>query len=389
MVFGNKKDYSKIEKLVCILLCLAMLGGLAGCGNVKPGETAIAEPAVKVNEAAKVVDDMTFGWNLGNTLDAFYGNNGVLHDDGVGTENCWGNPCASQTLIDGVKSTGINVIRIPVTWYNHMDPQTYEVDEAWMKRVEEVVNYALDEDTYVILNMHHDTGTEGWLHASDNNLEQKKDIYEAVWKQISLRFEGYSKNLLFESFNEILNEQNEWSRPDSRAIEIVNELNQLFVDTVRGSGEGNSDRILIVNSYCAGMGVAMLKNFEIPADTIEGHIIAEVHSYTPYHFTAPEYPNVKTWSESDVDPVLKYVNTRFSELGVPVIIGEFGAVPKGNEAELYSWAEYSVKKAYSYGIKCCWWDNGIQSEFAVFDRNTGEVSKPELMNIMLTAAGVK
>lgn len=32
------------------------------------------------------------------------------------------------------------------------------IDEDWLDRVQEVVNYALDEEMYVILYVHHDGG---------------------------------------------------------------------------------------------------------------------------------------------------------------------------------------------------------------------------------------
>lgn len=339
-----------------------------------------------IPNAQDIVDTMTIGISVGNSLDAFSGNNGVLHNDGLSTETVWGNPKVTQAYMDKIKEAGMDVIRIPVTWYNHVDPDTYEIDAAWLDRVHEVVDYACDEDTVVILNMHHDTGTDGWLKASDNNLSTKKEIYKALWTQIAESFSEYDYNLVFEGFNEMLNDENEWSNPKPRDVEIVNEYNQIFVDTVRATGGNNPERVLIVNTYCAGNSAKMVINFEIPTDTVEDRIIAEVHAYTPYYFTAPEAPDVKTWSHGDVDSVLRYVHDMLSSKGVPVIVGEFGAVPKNNEDEILAYVEYYLNHANAYGIKCCWWDNGIPREFAIFDRNTGDPVKPELVEMLVNTA---
>lgn len=346
------------------------------------------EPSLDDEYSARVIiDEMIFGWNLGNTLDAYSGAAGVLRDDGLKTENCWGNPTTSQELIDTVKDTGINVIRIPVTWYTHMDSETYEIDSEWMARTKEIVDYAIDDNTYVIINMHHDTGTNGWLKASDNNLEWKKEVFASAWSQIADAFKDYDSHLLFEGYNEILNDQNEWSNPDSHSIDIVNELAQIFVDTVRATGGNNANRVLIVNPYCSGCGVAMLKNFKIPADSVDDALIVEVHAYSPYDFTAPEFPNVTTYKDSDITDTLKYVNNVFSEANVPVLIGEFGAVPKNNDPERLAWAKLFVETAASYGMPCIWWDNGILNEFAIIDRNNKNVAYEELLQVMLDATG--
>ena len=166
--------------------------------------------------AAEVVEDMGFGWNLGNSLDSYSGT--TFGCQGVSSETCWGNPKTTQTLIDSVKESGVRTIRVPVTWYNHMDPDTYEIDDEWMDRVEEVVGYVLnDDDTYCILNVHHDTGENGWLKANSTDLETKEEIFEKLWAQIAERFSSYGDKLMFEGFNEILDDsENQWYSPAKR-----------------------------------------------------------------------------------------------------------------------------------------------------------------------------
>lgn len=331
--------------------------------------------------AEDIVNDIIVGWNLGNSLDSY--NNNVT---GLDTETCWGNPKITKELIDMVKEAGFNAVRVPVTWYNHMDPKTNKIDDAWMDRVEEVVNYVLDNDMYCIINVHHDTGEKGWLRASSKDYDTKKEKFKAIWEQIADRFGDYEDKLMFEGFNEILDDGNHWSNPGLEAVKITNELNQLFVDTVRASGKENSSRVLLVNTYCAGAGKDITSGFILPTDTISNKLIVEVHIYQPYHFTSETSPEVITWEvgRTNLESYIKNIYNSFVKRGIPAIIGEFGAVDKNNDRERASWLQFYLDTCSNYGIKCFWWDNG--NEYKIFNRRTMEVTEPELIDIMVTEA---
>lgn len=335
-----------------------------------------------VGPAADIVEHIVIGWNLGNTLDSYQGTQ-LGKNEGLGSETAWGNPQATQGLIDLVKDSGFNAVRVPVTWYNHMDSD-YVIDEEWMDRVQEVVDYVINADLYCIINVHHDTGAEGWLKASDTELDQKKAMFTAIWEQISERFADYDDCLLFEGFNEILNDNKEWVNPDSRAVEITNELNQLFVDTVRSSRGNNAERVLVVNTYCAGGNSQVTAGFVLPTDTAENSLIVEAHVYQPYNFTAEEYPDTRTWSSGSIDSYLGNMYASFVKKGVPVIIGEFGCVDKDNNEERMSWAKYYLKVCGEYGIKCFWWDNG--SAYRLFSRRDLKVAQKDLLGTLVFAA---
>ena len=93
------------------------------------------------------VNAMEPGWNLGNSLDA-------VGED----ETAWGNPRITKELIQSIAAEGYNSIRIPVTWEAHIgDAPDYTIDSAYMNRVQEVVDWALDADLYVMINLHHDS----------------------------------------------------------------------------------------------------------------------------------------------------------------------------------------------------------------------------------------
>lgn len=345
-------------------------------------ESAVSEKTPLTGPAADRVNDIVFGWSLGNTLDSYSGTE-LGKNEGLGSETAWGNPRATQELIDLVKDNGINAVRVPVTWYNHMD-SSYVIDGEWMDRVQEIVDYVMNDDMYCILNVHHDTGADGWLRASDTNLEENKAMFTAIWEQICDRFGDYDDRLMFEGFNELLNDSNEWVNPDKRAVEVTNELNQLFVDTVRASGGNNATRILIVNTYCAGGNSQVTDGFVLPTDSVENSLIVEAHVYQPFNFTAQEYPGVTTWSKGSIDSYLENMYTGFVKKGIPVIIGEFGCVDKDNIEDRLSWAKYYVEICREYGMKCFWWDNG--SGYRVINRRSLQVAEKDLLGMLVATA---
>ena len=363
-----------IKRLVClaaaVLLCLGM------------GQAPVLAEADFSQNAWDIVNDITFGWNLGNTLDAYNGTEMTVGD--LSSENCWGNPDATPELIALVKSTGVNAIRVPVTWYNHMDPDTLQVDEAWMSRVEEVVNYVLDADMYCILNVHHDTGEKGWLNADPDGHEEDERIFIALWQQIAKRFEPYGGKLMFEGFNEILNNQKNWGSPSQECLDATNRLNQVFVDTVRASGGNNAQRVLVVNTYGAQSNALITKAMVVPQDTVEDRIIVEVHVYNPYNFTSPDFPNVKTWGRTELDSGLVLLHNTFVKQGYPLIIGEFGAVDKENMAQRYTWVQHLMDMCQKRGIKCFWWDDG--GNYKLISRRSNTIVEPYIFEILHTEA---
>jgi hypothetical protein len=372
----------KARKTLCSALALFI--GFSTISLTPVSFSSIEANADFEMNAAQLVEDIDFGWNLGNSLDSYVGT--TLGCQDLSSETSWGNPKSTQTLIDGVKASGVNAVRVPVTWYNHMSDD-YTIDSAWMDRVEEVVNYVLKDDMYCIINIHHDTGENGWLKASSTNYETKKAMYKAIWEQIAARFNSYGDKLIFEGFNEILDDSNEWVSPNQESLTIVNELNQIFVDTVRASGGNNAKRNLICNTYAASGNPYVTSNFQIPDDTVSNRIIVECHVYQPFYFTSEFYPDETTWEQNKVylDEQLDAIYTNFVQKGTPAIIGEFGcAYTKDNMDEILSWADYYVTKCEDYGIPCFYWDNG--SQYKLYNRNNGNVTQENLLGTMLAAA---
>ena len=328
--------------------------------------------------AKEATERMTTGLNIGNTLDAY--GNWFSGTDPKDYETCWGNPQITPNLIKAFKSAGFNALRLPVTWYQNMDEEG-NVREAWMARVEEVVNYILDEGMYCILNVHHDTGAgdEAWLLADRANINSIQVRFEKLWTQIAKQFEKYDDHLIFEGYNEMLDGKKRWSSTDADGYKAHNQLAQAFVTTVRSTGGNNTKRNLLVNTYSSDPGQTSVNSFIIPADEAEGHLIIGAHVYKPDAFTAAKEGTTPEWTaayQSDLEPYLKRLYTKFVAEGYPVIIGEWGANDNPTETERAKYAYYFIKKCKEYQLANYYW-------FDLINRNTYEWRLPKLKEVLL------
>lgn len=322
-------------------------------------------PVTYTGLAGEIVSNITAGWNLGNTLDSC-GDWIPASSTPTTFETAWGNPVTTEALMDDIQAAGFNAVRIPVTWKQHIaEDAPWQIDAAWMARVQEVVDFAIERDMYCIINLHHDVGGDSWLQASEDSIAKNSEKFCTIWTQIANHFEGYDEHLMFEGFNEILNEQNNWNYPGQAATSAVNTLNQLFVDTIRATGGNNASRVLLVNTYAAGTNASTLADFVVPTDSAEHGLIVEVHYYDPgaYCSEISSTANTQTvWTENggqaQMDRMLNHLYKHFTSQGIPVIIGEFGASNKDNVANRAEYAQYLVKNAAIRGIKCFWWDTG-------------------------------
>ena len=348
------------------------------------------------SNAAELVSYIRIGWNLGNTLDTF-GNTssgyswlggGSFADTSVSEmETAWGNPVTSKEVFTALKNAGFNTIRIPVTWYKALGANN-TIRADWMARVKTVADYIIDNDMIAIINSHHD---ESIFKFTNAETEQSLAVYKRVWEQIAQTFRDYDERLVFEGLNEPRTKgaPHEWSGGNAEERNNLNKHYRLFVDTVRNSGGKNDKRILILNTYGASAVQAAVDGLEIPADTVPDRIIVSVHFYEPYNFALNTNASFNSWSKnnsSDTSPITERVNrvyNKFVRNGIPVIIGEFGAMNKGNEETRAKWANFYVKAAMDKGIPCIWWDNGSFSGdgelFGLINRNTKTITYPRVL----------
>lgn len=340
-------------------------------------ETTVEETAqdsekkeIDRTEVFAFVKDMQVGWNLGNTLDA----HGVK--GGTADETYWGNPETTKEMIDAIAAQGIKTIRIPVTWADHIGgAPDYKIDDVWMDRVKEVVDYAVDNDMYIILDTHHET--DYWLKTTKKGSEDVILELKALWAQIATEFKDYNDKLIFEGVNEprVKGSPVEWNGGNYEEREVVNALNQAFVETVRATGGNNETRNLMITTHANAVTEQTLSQLKIPADE---HIIVSLHMYTPYQFTfkadAKQFSNWDGSRNSDLEGQLRLINKYILKdgTGTPVVITEFGAENKDNEEDVVNWLSDYLERTTKYGIPCVWWDNGYYTEegeqFGIFNR---------------------
>lgn len=363
----------------------AVMTAASGAGNIPTTPDITDKPAAEETwlTPVELCKEITVGWNLGNTLDATGGN-------GLSSETSWGNPKATEELILAVKEAGFNAVRIPTTWYNHCSGSNYTIDEAWMERVQEVVDYAYDNGMYVILNAHH----EDFNFPSDANYSKAKKALTSIWKQIAENFKDYGERLIFEGQNEPrkIGTNVEWNGGDAEGRDNVNKLNADFVKTVRATGGNNEKRCLMVPTYAASF--YALSGFELPDDD---RLIVSVHAYSPYNFAmntgGGATNNFNPSSANSTSELVTMADTlydRFISKGVGVIIGECGATNKGNNDQRINWAKYFPKCFGSKGIPVFLWDNNAygtgNEKFGLIHRDTLKWEYPEYVKAFVSTA---
>lgn len=338
--------------------------------------TSVQAGAQDFETATDAVKNMGLGWNLGNTLEA---NSQTVTDvtnasywgqQGLESETCWGQYETKAELLKMMKDAGFGAIRVPVTWYNHMDKDG-NVNAEWMARVKEVVDYVINQGMYCILNVHHDTGADGdgfksWIKADVTNYTTNKARYEKLWTQIAEAFKSYDQKLLFEGYNEMLDANSQWNfAKTSTAYDAINNYANSFVSAVRATGGNNAQRNLIVTTYCAANGYGTwstqlkdpLTKLNNPEST-SNHIAFEVHAY----------PNIQDSSietvKADVDGMIALLKEQLVSKGGPVIIGEWGTsnVDKTGATDydlrrdkLFEFATYFVQKCKENNIGTFYW----------------------------------
>jgi endoglucanase len=336
--------------------------------------------------AVQLTQKMGAGWNLGNSLEA------------IGGETAWGNPVVTQQLINSIKAAGFKTIRIPVAWSQFSDANNFVINATWMARVEEVINYALTADMYVVMNEHWDGG---WMQPTAAKQAYVNNRLKIMWTQIATRFQNYDDRLIFAGSNEVMVD-GDYGTPTVEYYTAQNSFNQTFVDAVRATGGKNATRFLVVQGFNTNIDHAV--NFaKIPTDTVKDKLMMEVHFYDPYNFTLNASSNISQWgknaidssktetwaNEAYVDAQFQKMKTNFVDKGVGVILGEFGAIIRtnvqGNEAYRVYWDEYISQSAVGHQLVPVYWDNGYTGDgnMGVFDRNSGAQVYPNVIQVLI------
>lgn len=364
--------------------------------TTKANENKPSQTAGKMRNitSQQLVEDMTFGWNLGNTLDVCQadrdGDGKINEHVEAGEkvdETLWGNPKATKELFTSLKKNGVNAVRIPVTWRDHMDSDG-NIDREWMDRVQQVVDYAYSQGMYVIINLHHDGGGDpkfgAWIieeSQKDYNTFLKK--YKNVWKQIAERFKNYSDYLIFESMNEV-GFDTLYNKNKADAYNLINKINQDFVDIIRATGGNNAKRHLLIAGYYTDIERTCDSLYKMPDDKA-GRCILSVHYYTPWDFCTCDRKH--TWGTNSevrqMETLIGKMKKNFVDKGIPVIIGEYAASGSDLSSCIF-FIEKLNKLCSDYGIATFIWDSGRQ-----VNRKTYKWRTPQYLEALKRATSGK
>ena len=404
------------NRLRSMFIAAVLLGTVVAGSFTAPFSVQAAKKDITSFEdlnQSQIVEAMGPGWNLGNQLESV--------TDNVPEETNWGNPVITEKLIQSVKAAGFKSIRIPVSYFAKIDDdKDYTIDSKWLDRVQEVVDYCIKNDLYAVINIHGDgynTIDGGWLLCNGKNQTEIKKKYKKVWKQIAERFKNYDEHLLFESMNEEFD--GSYSEPNKEYYQNINDYNQIFVDTVRKTGDNNTKRWLIIPGWNTNIDyTAGDYGFKLPTDQYrnksidkeEQRIMISVHYYSPWDFCGGENCVITQWGNEADDPSktsttcdetymknqLNLMKTTFADKGYPVFIGEYGSINKTSyDSENEYYRAYFARKLCQLSRKngCIpmYWDNGYNGVhgFGLFDRTTCEITQPVIIDAIMEGFGQK
>jgi len=358
--------------LLSIALVISVTIPTVGFAKEKAKSTSPAYDIVKY------ANSMQPGWNLGNTFDGFDTNKVVLD------ETAWGNPQVTKDLIKKIKKQGFNSIRIPITFDTRLgDAPDYTINPQFLSRVDTVVNWALDADLKVMINVHHDSWS--WV-ANGMPWDHDPTVmkFNAIWTQLSEHFKHYPSDLMFES----LNEPQFWGDGgDAQGQQFLNELNDSFYEIVRSSGGKNNTRALVIPTLHTNFEKQELVDnlYNWITEKEDPYIISTVHYYGYWPFSV-NVAGTTTFDEQSINHITENfdrVYEKFTSNGIPVVIGEFGllgfdqntgTIQQGEKLKFF---EYMINYAEQKGLIHMLWDNGQH-----FNRSTLQWNDPQLYDMM-------
>ena len=410
-------------------------------------------------KASALVEPMGMGYNIGNTMEVpekptAWGNPlptaayiKAIKAAGFNTVRI---PCAWYSHSDALaKDIAANGGTVDNSNYTHVGKDASftnpTIDAAWLTQVKEVVDMIIAEGMYVVLNSHWD---EGWLEDRvfdglaesprsgakniTNNAATTKARQAAYWKQIATFFKDYDEHLIFAGANEPgVNDpwgnNGQWQFDNSR-MQILKGYYEAFITSVRSAGGNNDTRTLIVQAPRTEMDNAPMLSQNWPTDPAgDGYMMAEVHYY-PYQYslmTADEswgnqfyyYTGLESTTDkshnmgsaastlgtpNQIKKAFGELKTMFCDKGIPVIIGELGAIKRTGQItdaanlklHLQGRALFYgevAKNARANGIVPYVWDTGAENDgnMTIITRQKGTYSilDPDVLNALQKAYG--
>lgn len=357
----------------------------------------VVKDVLSGKSAKEIASAMYVGVNLGNTMEAL--------DTGSGTygETIWGAAIVNEEYIAAIKAAGFNTVRIPCAWQYSMDVN-YNIDSKWLDRVQEVVDYCINAGMYVILNEHWDGG---WLENDiPNGFSQTvADKHKKLWEQVAIRFADYDQHLLLACCNEP-------NANDAAGCDVLRRYEQIFLDAVRSAGGKNIDRVLIVQGPNTNIDQTVSRFTQLPTDSSADRLMVEIHYYDPWLFCGLDKDeswgkmayfwgegNLQAGSDRNTNHTVKDMQTQFGKMkkafvdkGIPVLMGEYGAIMrhselKGDELKAHNksradWDRAATREAKNYGLVPVFWD----TPNFFFNRTNGKIVLQDDLDAVMVGA---
>ena len=412
---------------------------LYGLFGIACGMTLFASTAAfALPKATEIYPKMGLGYNIGNTMEV------------PGNPTAWGNSFPDAAYVKAIKDAGFTTVRIPCAWDSHASNGT--INAGWLDSVKTVVDLVIGNGMYAILNSHWDNGWledrvfDGTGYAKDETITSSAAEVAAkqenYWKQIATKFAEYDEHLIFASANEPGvndpwnggSDNGQWAFDETR-MQVLKQFHEACLKAVRSTGGNNATRIVVVQSPRTEIDKSPLLASMYPTDPAgEGYTMAEVHFY-PYQFSLKTDGDTKyDWgtmnefyywedqtpgndaahtcsgtslgSKSSIDELFSGLKSRFYNNGIPVVIGEMGAVKRfgltGERLRAHlnaraAWYGYTAAAAKKNGLVPCVWDTGdegdgnftiIRRQVSKFGGNVGDITDYETLNAMRDAYGL-
>jgi len=377
------------RKFFLISLVIALFALTYGC------DQADEDPLANVT-SVEFVRMMGNGINLGNTMEACDVHDRIPNRATYVYETMWGNPVTTQEMITGMSDAGFSTLRIPVAWTNAMDWESgdFTINEAYLARVEEIINYALNEDMFVIVNNHWDHGWWSMFgHPDQAWRDFALEMFISMWTQIAQRYEHFDHRVIFEPSNEEwgnrFNDRTPWSPTggtltEDECYELLTYLSQVFVDLIRATEGNNANRFLLMKGYNTDVMMTVDERFVLPTDTVENRLLLSVHYYTPWSYTG-DTSGVGTWGRTTEVEEMNYLLgllSKFTDMGYGVVIGEWGVLDNEGPDRLKFFTNL-LDNSDLHGFAPILWDTGWTPEHGrLFDRNdTLTIVAPDILHL--------
>ncbi len=247
-----------------------------------------------------------------------------------------------QTDIQNIKALHLNCVRIPFNY--RLLEETTPDGKSGFEYLQEIVGWFAKEEIYVILDMHAVPGSQNadWHSDSDGTARFYQTIahrehFVRLWDQLSKLF----KDETWVAGYDIMNE------PVTNRTDLLVECFNQVIKAIRANGDNH---IIFLEGNNWAREVDYLK------PCLSENVAYSIHFYEPVQFVfwqdhTAAYPGIvagKVWDKNAIEEYLR----PYSELGLPVYVGEFGV---SSLAPSFKWVKDALAVFEKLGFHWTYW----------------------------------